>query len=138
MVACATMVLQYLGIDSNYRRLFRLLGASDAGTPFFNIERLTTLGLFARWQRYGSLDLVQQYLELGLPVIVAVRTWALPHWHPTDNEHAIVVVGFDDEAIYVNDPFFNEAPLLIPRERFLNGWADRDEQFALISLIESG
>ena len=107
-------------------------------TPFSNIERLRNLSLFVRHNKYGNLALIEEHIELGLPVIVAVHTWALPHWKNVDTEHAVVVVGFDDENVYLNDPFFVESSLPVPIAYFPGAWSDRDEQFAIISLIEPG
>lgn len=138
LVACAAMVLDYLGIDTTYEWLLRLLGTAEPGTPFSNLERLCTLNLFVRCEYYGTLTLLEEYLDLGLPVVVAVEAWALPHWKHVETHHAVVVVGVDEENIYLNDPFFAEFPLSAPIDHFLGAWAGHNEQFAIISLIEPG
>ncbi len=46
--------------------------------------------------------------------------------------------GLDDENVYLNDPFFADAPIPVKIDYFLSAWADRDEQYAIISLIEPG
>lgn len=55
LVACAAMVLDYLGIDTTYEWLLRLLGTAEPGTPFSNLERLRTLNLFVRCEYYGTI-----------------------------------------------------------------------------------
>jgi predicted double-glycine peptidase len=70
-------------------------------------------------------------LVQGQPVIVFVRTSELPYWdYGTD--HALVVVGCDDDNIYVNDPNFAEAPISVPRGDFELAWLERDYYYALI------
>ena len=138
LAACAAMLLQYFEIQVDYRRLLRILGTGEAGTPFPNLERLQALGLFVQVNSYGRLSIFESYIELGIPIIVAVRTWALPHWLSVDTEHAVVVVGLDEENVYLNDPFFADAPIPVKIDYFLSAWADRDEQYAIISLIEPG
>lgn len=50
--ACAAMVLEYLGIRIDYYRLLRLLNTGEPGTPFFNIARVSVLGLFVKTGYY--------------------------------------------------------------------------------------
>ncbi|MBV7338193.1 C39 family peptidase [Chloroflexi bacterium TSY] len=139
LAACAAMVLNYLGEQVKYDRLLQLLDTTAEGTPFTNIERLHTLGLFAESDRYrDDLSILSIYLDLRLPIIVAVQTWALPHWEEVDTDHAVVVVGLDDENVYINDPAFAEAPQVVPIDRFLHAWTYRDYRYGIISLIEPG
>lgn len=60
LVACAAMVLDYLGIAPTYEWLLRLLGTAEPGTPFSNLERLRTLKLFVRCELYGTLTLIEE------------------------------------------------------------------------------
>jgi uncharacterized protein YvpB len=71
-------------------------------------------------------------LQEGHPVIVFVRTGELPHWtYSTD--HALVVVGYDENLLYVNDPAHPEAPVTVPRGDFELAWLERDYFYALIA-----
>ena len=62
----------------------------------------------------GTMDELYSYLTSGKPCIVLIRTDQLPYWtYATD--HAVLVVGFDEQAVYVNDPAFEHAPQRVPR-----------------------
>jgi hypothetical protein len=135
------MVLDYLALPVNYQRLRQLLGTTEAGTPFPNLDRLRARGLFVERGR-GTVETLWSHLTIGLPIIVAVRTDSLPHWiNRTDladeekaTDHAVVVVGLDDQQVYVNDPDFAQAPQVIERNEFLLAWSDRDYAYAVIGL----
>lgn len=65
------------------------------------------------------------------PCIVLVRTAELPHWtYVTD--HALLVVGLNDQCIYVNDPAFPQAPQEISLANFELAWMAFDYRYAVI------
>src|SRR6476659_2765227 len=115
LVACVAMVLEYLAGPVNYARLRRLLGTSDAGTPFHHVDRLREQGFFVE-RGQGTIETLGSHLTTGLPVIVAVRTDDLPYWLERSDiadeekatDHAVVVVGLDEENVYVHDPDFEQ------------------------------
>lgn len=130
------MVLDYLGVTVDEQRLRRRLGTTAEGTPFPNIARLQALGLFLQHGKQGDRSLFDRYLELGLPVIVGVKTLEWQHWVGEVTRHAVVVVGIDREnnLIYIHDPFFADAPIAMPILRFEIGWEELDRQYAVIGL----
>ena len=105
LLACAAMVLEYLGLSIEEERLRRILGTTDAGTPFPNIERLSELGLFVNYGKQGDLSLFERGVDSGLPVIVAVETLGWQHWSDEVTSHAVLVVGIDQSngLIYLYD-----------------------------------
>jgi hypothetical protein len=105
------MVLDYLGVAVEEERLRRRLGTTEEGTPFPNIERLQSLGLFVHHAKQGNLSIFERNLERGLPVIVGVETFGWQHWGGEVTKHAVVVVGIDREngVIFIHDPFFAQA-----------------------------
>ena len=131
------MVLEYLGVAVDEQRLRLRLGTTAEGTPFPNITRLQALGLFLQYDKKGDLSIFERCLEWGLPVIVGVKTLEWQHWAGEVTRHAVVVVGIDQEnnIIYINDPFFADAPIAMPILRFQIGWEELDRQYAIISLI---
>jgi ABC-type bacteriocin/lantibiotic exporter with double-glycine peptidase domain len=135
LVACAAMVLQYLYIPFDYDRLLNRFGTISAGTPFSRIDWLKDWRLTVV-RGEGNLAVLSDHLEIGLPVIVAVRTWAFPHWQKRDTEHAVVVVGIDQSHIYLNDPVVDEAPKKVAHYAFLAAWGDRDYEYAVIGLMD--
>lgn len=135
LVACAHMALEQIGIQIDYARLARLLRAGEQFTPFSNLRFLETLGL-AVTLGYGDSALFTRYLEVGLPVLVSVKTVDWKHWRDEIVEHAVVVVGIDEnrQIIYINDPFFSEAPIEMELIAFEIGWEEKDRQYGVIGL----
>jgi uncharacterized protein YvpB len=127
------MLLDHLGRSLEYSRLRKLLNVQHFGAPAGNIRRLAQLNLnviYSQTDLNGLEILVQQ----GRPVIVFVRTGELPYWtYSTD--HALVVVGYDDDFLYVNDPDRDKAeiPIAVPRGDFELAWLERDYYYALIT-----
>lgn len=135
LVACAHMALEQIGIQIDYTRLARLLRAGEQFTPFSNLRFLETLGL-AVTLGYGDAAIFAHHIELGLPVLVSVKTIDWKHWLDEVVEHAVVVVGVDEsqQTIYINDPFFSEAPIEMPLIAFEIGWEEKDCQYGVIGL----
>lgn len=129
---CVQMVLAYLGRAMPYERLVELLGTRWFGTPAGHIERLEQLGIAVTVADL-SLPAIHQYLDAGLPVIAFVSTADLPYWSE-DTDHAVVVVGLDDEAVYVNDPFFPHSPQAVPRPAFELAQLRFDHRCAVLRL----
>lgn len=89
------------------------------------------MGVTVVYQR-GMLTDLHTFLLKGSPIIVPVRTIELPHWD-ADTDHAVVVVGMNEEEIYVNDPAFERAPIAITRGDFDLAWLERDEYYAVLA-----
>jgi ABC-type bacteriocin/lantibiotic exporter with double-glycine peptidase domain len=119
------MVLEYLGVSYEYNRLTRLLGTAEVGTPFTNLERLApALGLAVTYGKdHEELSIFERNISIGLPVIVAVQTWPLPYWQQIRTDHAVVVVGLDDEDVFLYDPYFAAAPQIVDLDSFLTAWS---------------
>ena len=135
LIACCKQVLDYLGISRSEDWLWQQLRSGEV-TPFPQIEKLAdALGLAINVARWGRLEDLAPYLEAGLPVIVAVDIDDLAYW-PHMGNHAVVVVGFNDESVFVNDPSSLDSAQEIDREEFMVAWSYRDFQYAVIRLVE--
>jgi ABC-type bacteriocin/lantibiotic exporter with double-glycine peptidase domain len=136
LVACADMALNHLGIQFSYKRLAKLLRAGPSYTPFGNLRYLEPLGLSVTLGQHGALSIFAPNIEVGLPVLVRVKTIGWPHWGQEITEHAVVVVGIDQSqgVIYINDPFFAEVPIQLSLLRFEIGWIEGDGYYAVIGL----
>lgn len=131
LVACVAMVLDYMGIQQSYRRLYKLLNIKKGlGTALYNIRRLEKLGVTILFQQ-GNLAQLHSHLKQNEPSIVPVKTAELPYWKE-DTDHAVVVVGLDDQFVYLNDPFFPVAPLRVSTGDFDLAWLERDEFYAVL------
>jgi hypothetical protein len=135
------MVLAYLRIPRSYTSVLRALGTTAEGTPFHRLDRLRTKSI--RIQRgEGTLPHLMMYLASGLPVITDVYTAELPYWQnridiPEAEKvtaHAMVVVGIEEQMLYVHDPDFEQGPQAVTLGDFELAWQMRDYRFAVISL----
>jgi len=131
LAACAAMILDFLGQPLLYKKLLVLLNIGPYGTPRRNILRLTTVGLSVDYGE-ATPDILAAYLESGRPVIAFVDTGELPYWSESTN-HAVVVVGLDDETVLVHDPAF-DSPQAVPREDFELAWLECDNVCVLITV----
>jgi ABC-type bacteriocin/lantibiotic exporter with double-glycine peptidase domain len=131
LAACAAMVLEYLGQPADYARLVALLDVRDFGAPSSNIRRLAQLGLSVSFCQGVQADL-QAHLLRGEPCIVFVRTGELPYWSE-DTGHAVVLVGLDDDHVYLNDPAFVQAPQSASLGDFLLAWLEFDYDYAVVT-----
>ena len=133
LVACCKQILAYLGIEKDEGWLWQRLRATGV-TPFSNLEKLApALGVVVEIYRGGTPDAFVSYLESGLPVLVAVDADDVQFW-PYTHHQAVVVVGFDEQQVFVHDPMQIEAPFAVDLDSFLLAWSRRDEQYAVIRL----
>lgn len=134
LASCAAMVLADLKISIGYDQLFKLLKVRPYGTAGQNLKYLQSLGVKVVY-REGSLAELKAHLKMGTPWIVLVRTEDLSYWsYSTD--HALVVVGFEERTIYVNDPAFEKVPLAIPETEFELAWMAFDYRYGAILAVE--
>lgn len=66
-------------------------------------------------------------------MIASVQTQELPYWQGVASLHAVLVVGMDEEHVYLNDPEWPEAPLCVTIGDFDLAWLARGERYALLS-----
>jgi uncharacterized protein YvpB len=85
------------------------------------------------YQKGGTLPQLYNLLAAGWPVIVSVQTQELPYWNGVASLHAVVLVGMDEEDVYLNDPAWTEAPVQAPIGDFDLAWLARGERFALLA-----
>lgn len=131
LVACVGMVLAYLGISVNYNQLCELLEVrSGIGTPAYKVQNLTQLGLHIIYQQ-GTIVELYHYINNNIPCIALVKTIELPYWTES-TDHAVVVVGFDEQYIYLNDPEFEVAPWRVSKGDFDLAWLERDEYYVVL------
>lgn len=132
LAACAAMILDYLQLSVDYPRLLQLLEIRSYGAAFSNLCRLEMLGVSVTMKK-GSVAMLREAVKNGLPVIVAVDTAALTYW-TDDTAHAVVVVGFEQDCVLVNDPEFEQAPQSVPLDEFLLAWLEHNYRQAIIRM----
>lgn len=130
LAACAAMALAFIELHPDYDQLLKLLRVKPYGTSGRNLGYLVSLGVEVTY-REGSIDELKSYLLDDVPVIALVRTADLSHWsYSTD--HAVVVVGFDEQTIYINDPAFETHPIAVPMTEFELAWMEFDYRYGVI------
>jgi ABC-type bacteriocin/lantibiotic exporter with double-glycine peptidase domain len=131
---CAQMVLVYLGFDVSYIQLLKLLGTKQFGTSFWNIKRLEQLGATVTIDHLASTE-IGSNLALDLPVIACLNTADLSYWSQAV-DHVVVVVGIDQEQVYVNDPSLSRGQHAVPRAEFELAQLQYDNLCAVIRSSE--
>lgn len=132
------MVLQYFQIPISYPRLLAILETDQAGSYFSKLRNLEPeLGLTIELaQGNDNLDFFYDYLNQALPIIAYVNTGELRSYWNVETFHAVVVVGLDDEVVYVNDPYFDDAPKEVERDEFILAWLEQDFWYVVVRLAE--
>ena len=130
LVACAAMALKHLDVRFRYNRLTKRLHTRQSGTAFRNLRYLSELNLIVKI-KYGDMQTLFELIDNGIPVIARVQTEPLSYWS-LGTDHAIVVVGYDDKSIWVNDPYFEDAPKRVTQTEFELAWLDGEYLYATI------
>lgn len=130
LAACAWMVFAHNGKSYRYSELISRLGIRSFGAPASNVLRLID-ATFRVIYSQTDMNGLYAYLDADIPVIVFVRTQELPYWS-YGVDHALVVVGYDETSIFVNDPDLPEPNKQVPLGDFELAWLERDYFYAAI------
>lgn len=132
LAACASMVLTAAGVPANYEALLTALNVTPWGTPHRNLRQLEDriAGIQVTY-RQGVLADVFRAVDEGQPVILFVWTGDLPYW-ALKTWHAVVVVGYDENQFYLNDPAFDTAPQIVTHGDLELAWIAYDTYYAVI------
>lgn len=132
LAACAAMMLDACGVVFPYHRLLSVLDVKPWGTPHRNIREIASIFpyIHVTYQQGALIDL-RLALDAGLPPTAFVWTGELPYWS-TETWHAIVIVGYDAQNFYVNDPAFDTAPQLVSEGDFALAWLAYDSYYAVV------
>jgi ABC-type bacteriocin/lantibiotic exporter with double-glycine peptidase domain len=115
------MVLSYLGMEVSESSLRTMLETDDIGTPVDKIsepEKSLDIKILATNM---SLSTLKTHLDQKTPAIAFLYTEPLPYWQ-AKTAHAVVVVGYENGDILVNDPMFKTTPKRVQEKRFLESW----------------
>jgi predicted double-glycine peptidase len=130
--AALQAVLSYYGIDKREKALMDMLKTTEeVGTSPDNIARVAKeLGLQADPRENVTYeDLIKAYRE-GIPVICAIQAWTdVPaekrSWTSDwEDGHYVIIIGADDQFVYVEDPSLLGSRGIIPKQEFLDRWHD--------------
>ena len=129
--ACVASVLRYYGHTTSESQILGPIGCTpELGTSPAQIARyLRSIRHRHKQQSRMTISLLEAYIERAWPVIVAYQAW--PH-RPSetdlgqswDNGHYSVVVGTDDEFIWLVDPSSKRKVRKVRRQEFVASWRD--------------
>jgi ABC-type bacteriocin/lantibiotic exporter with double-glycine peptidase domain len=128
--ACARMVLAYLGDERDEEAIARLLEAEWYGVPASRVTRLSAWNYRVTYEQ-STLEQLRQLVAQHIPIIIFLRTGALPGW-TEDVAHAVVLVGLDADMAYMHDPIGDTGPTPVTLNAFLLAWSDMDYYCATI------
>lgn len=126
------MLLSHLGKQVRYRRLLCLLDVQPWGTPHRMIAHLPDVvsNIMVEYKQ-GDLHDLFSAIDEGFPIAVFVNTHDLPYWK-ISVYHAVVLVGYDEHLVYLNDPAFNHAPQEVSHGDFELAWIAHDSFYAVV------
>lgn len=123
-------VLKYWGIDIEEDKLIKLLNTSpDYGTNERDIVRVAKkMGLKAKLKDNITLEDLERSVHEGIPVIVDCQSWRCSkHSNKSWSDdwrhgHYMVVIGIDENNVYLEDPYILGSRGFIPRQEFVERW----------------
>jgi len=127
--------MQYFGDEWREDRLATELKADpENGTDHQLIVKFASSKGYNATVHYdlGLAELKKQ-VDNSHPVMVALQAWADPDennkydWkNKWDDGHYVVVIGYDEQNIYVMDPSTTGNYAFVPTEEFVERWHDTD------------
>ena len=134
--ACAKMLLDYYHVRLPYQQLQRILKTTSDGTPFNNLTFLAKHGLsiVVANEFDQPMALLEAYIGRSVPVILSVDTAHLPYWIEA-TDHAVVVVGINDEFVALFDPWFPDAPKVVERVHVESAWLESAFLYCAITKV---
>lgn len=124
--ACLKMVLEFFNKTVAEAELRTKLKTKPFGTHIINVLSLKEIyGIQATIEFWPLEELKAHLAKFKTPVIALDWTEYLAHWKQ-NCLHSVVVVGFNNEHVIINDPNFDEKEFLIPFDDFINAWQTND------------
>ena len=131
--ACVQMVFAYLGISRTQDTIAKTLRLDPPfGTRHSNIKKLASAKIKVTYEA-GDLAVLHLWLDQGVPVIVFVQAGDLPHWSGQNFQHAIVVVGIEEQTVYLMDPALDSGPTAVDEGAFMLAWSWMDYMYATLT-----
>lgn len=96
--ACLKMIFAYFGVKAEEKEIAKIAGTKPGlGTQLAGLKRAAAhYGFVLKYKENASLADITRALDRGVPPFV--------NWFNVNDTHYSVVVGLDDEKIYLRDP----------------------------------
>jgi ABC-type bacteriocin/lantibiotic exporter with double-glycine peptidase domain len=126
------MVLAYQNQSHSQDDLAQRLNLRiSLGAPTSAVKRLASDELRVIYGE-GSLPFLQNWLNNGVPIIVFVQAGELSYWAGEAFQHAVVVIGVDEDSVWLLDPDQTERPIGVTADEFLLAWSEMDYLCAVL------
>jgi predicted double-glycine peptidase len=129
--ACLLAILAFYDLyDKNEKELTKELNTnSEDGTSLKAIKRVAEKhGLNCSVRKECDLDELKSSLSNGNPVILNFQAWSKdkkPNWKKDWKDgHYAVLVGMDEENLYMRDPSIYNKVGTLPVKEFMDRWHD--------------
>ena len=75
---------------------------------------------------------LENLLAQQIPVIVFIQAGELAHWIGEKFQHAVVVIGIENDIVWIIDPAISSSTS-VSVDEFLLAWSEMDYRFASIA-----
>lgn len=133
--ACVRMVMACQGIELSEAEVASLLGTDEFGTAAPSVHAVSRHGFLSVLYRGTWADLAR-HLAVGIPCIALLYTIHLPYCAVNRaGRHAVVVVGFDEQSVWIHDPSLRAGPTEVPRASFEAAWEARGYRLIVLARL---
>lgn len=154
----AAMILNAFGVDMNPDNFYSLIDTPKGPSDYTNFIELMTAtkkkGVTMEWKSYigpgEAWEKLKANMDTGKPMLALVKyqPWRAVTGNQFSGGHFVVIVGYDDQNVYMNDPLFGlwasrskGDHYAMPLNTFLNGWggfpANENPNFACAIVTQS-
>jgi predicted double-glycine peptidase len=106
----------------------KILGTDEWGTPPRHIVRsLRHFGLSVSVRKNLQVEELTENLDKGYPIICPIQAWgSYEKIRNIDSGHYVIVIGYDDKNLYIEDSHLKRTRGWISKLKFFNRWHDTD------------
>ncbi len=154
----AAMILNAFGVDMNPDNFYGLIDTPKGPSDYTNFVELMTAtkkkGVTMEWKSYigpgEAWEKLKANMDGGKPMLALVKyhPWRTVTGNQFSGGHFVVIVGYDDQNVYMNDPLFGlwasrskGDHYAMPLNTFLSGWggfpANENPNFACAIVTQS-
>jgi predicted double-glycine peptidase len=142
-VACLMSILAYYNrFDGNESELAKKLKTNydDGTSPENIIKTAKEFGLNSYMKENCTIEDLKKFVSNKIPVILSYQAWSNDEQEPwskeQDDGHYSVLIGVDDNNVYINDPSLLNKKGLIPIKEFMKRW--HDEGYKNMCIVVQG
>lgn len=133
-------VLHYFGINKTEEEIRQKAKTDENGTTTQNIIKVAKqFGLKTKAQYNMKEQELKDWIDKKIPVIICFQAWGYKKYYKNkESGHYAVVIGYDEENIYLQDPSIEDARGYLPWDEFIERWHDIDRDRYGIAIWKEG